>query len=259
MFVDSHLHLDFGEFDADRDAVLQRAAAAGLDAFVTISIRVADFARVLAIAERYPNVWCTVGTLPHHADEERHITTAEIVSMARHPKVVGIGEAGLDTFFGNASWDAQLDVLRAHIAAARETQLPLVIHCVRQDEAMTAILKEESRKGAFPILLHAFSGGPEIARAVIDLGGYFSYGGLLTYGENDAQRRLAAEMPLDRLLVETDSPSLAPEPKRDERNEPANIRHTTALLARLHGISEAELAKRTTDNFYRLFSKIPRN
>jgi TatD DNase family protein len=259
MFVDSHLHLDFGEFDADRDAVLQRAAAAGVDAFVTISIRVADFPRVLATAERYQNVWCTVGTLPHYADEERHVTAAEIVSMARHPKVVGIGEAGLDTFFGNASWDAQVDVLQAHIAAARETQLPLVIHCVRQDEAMAAILTEESHKGAFPILMHAFSGGPEIARAVIALGGYFSYGGLLTYPENDAQRELAARMPLDRLLVETDSPSLAPVPKRDERNEPANIRHTTTLLARLQGIDEGELARHTNDNFYRLFSRIPRS
>lgn len=258
MFVDSHLHLDFSDFDADREAVMERAARAGVEAFVTISIRVRQFDRVLAMAERYPNVWCTVGTLPHHADEERDVTAGELVALARHPKVVGIGEAGLDTFFGNASWDAQIEVLRNHIAAARDTQLPLVIHSVKQDEAMAAILEEEVGKGAFPILMHAFSGGPEIAATVLRLGGYFSYGGLLTYAENEDQRTLAAALPLDRLLVETDAPGLTPEPHREERNEPANIRHTARLLASLQHVTEEELGRRTTDNFFRLFSKIPR-
>lgn len=258
MFADSHLHLDFDDFDPDREAVMARAAEAGVEAMVTISIRVRRFERVLAVAQRHPNVWCTVGTLPHHADEERDVTADELVALAQHPKVVGIGEAGLDTFFGDASWDAQIDVLRTHIAASRQTGLPLVIHCVKQDAAMAAMLEEETAKGAFPILMHAFSGGPEIAATVLKLGGYFSYGGLLTFAENQHQRDLAAAMPLDRLLVETDAPGLAPEPHRDERNEPAFIRHTARLLASLQHVSEEELGRRTTDNFYRLFSRIPR-
>lgn len=257
MFIDSHLHLDFDEFANDRDAVLARAAAAGVDAFVTIGVRVRQSARVIAVAERYANVWCTVGTLPHFADEERDVTATELVALAQHPKVVGIGEAGLDTFFGNASWDAQLDVLRAHIAAARETQLPLVIHCVKQDEAMAEMLTAETRKGAFPILMHAFSGGPGIAETALRLGGYISYGGLLTFAENGWQRDLAKTIPVDRLLVETDSPSLAPAPHGlEERNEPAFIRSTTKLLAELRGMTEAKLGEQTTANFYRLFNKI---
>ena len=258
MFIDSHLHLDFDEFAGDRDAVLARAAAAGVDAFVTIGIKVRDFDRVRAVAERYPNVYATVGTLPHFADEERDVTRAELVSLAQHPKVVGIGEAGLDTFFGNASWEAQLDVLRAHIGAARETQLPLVIHCVQQDEAMAQLLTEESRKGSFPILMHAFSGGAALAETALSFGGYISFGGLLTYEENAHSREIAPTVPADRLLLETDSPSLAPAPHRDERNEPAYLLETAKLLARLRGTDIAALGRQTSENFYRLFRKVPR-
>lgn len=257
MLIDSHCHLDFDEFEGDRDAALARAAAAGVEAFVTIGIRVRDFARVLAMAERYPNVYCTVGTLPHFADEERDVTEDELIALASHPKVVGIGEAGLDTFFGNASWEAQLDVLRTHIAAARATQLPLVIHSVRQDEAMAAILTEESRNGAFPILMHAFSGGPALARTALALGGYIAFGGLLGFEENAYLREIAPTIPADRLLVETDAPSLAPVPHRDERNEPAYIVHTARLLAGLRGIGVEELGRITTENFHRLFRKVP--
>ncbi|SFZ85434.1 TatD DNase family protein [Devosia enhydra] len=255
MFVDSHLHLDFDDFAENREAVLARAEAAGVSAFLTISIRVRDFPRIRAIAERYPNVWCTVGTLPHFADEERDVTADEIIALAAHPKVIGIGEAGLDTFYGNASWEAQIDVLRAHCDAARRTGLPLVIHSVRQDEAMAELLTQEHARGAFPILMHAFSGGHDLAQAVLGLGGYISYGGLLTYNENTAQREIARSVPLDRILLETDAPSLAPEPHRDAPNEPAFLRHTSALLARIKGVPEAELALRSTENFYRLFSK----
>lgn len=258
MLVDSHLHLDFDDFASDREGVLVRAAAAGVEAFVTIGVRVRAFDRVRAMAERYPNVWCTVGTLPHYADEERDVTAAELVALAQHPKVAGIGEAGLDCFFGNASWEGQLAVFSAHIAAARETQLPLVIHCVRQDEAMAKMLEAETRRGAFPFLMHAYSGGPALAETALRLGGYISYGGLLTFTENEAQRELAKTVPLDRLLVETDSPSLAPQPHRDQRNEPAFIRDTTQLLASLRGISEHELATATCRNFYGLFTKVRR-
>jgi len=258
MFIDSHLHLDFDEFVADRDAVLARAAAVGVDTFVTIGIRVRDFDRVRAVAERYPNVYATVGTLPHFADEERDVTTAELVALAQHRKVVGIGEAGLDTFFGNASWAAQLDVLRAHIGAARETQLPLVIHCVQQDEAMAETLTKESRKGSFPILMHAFSGNAALAETALSLGGYISFGGLLTYEENAHSREIASTIPSDRLLLETDSPSLAPVPHRDERNEPAYLLETAKLLAKLHNTDLDTLGRQTTENFYRLFSKVPR-
>jgi TatD DNase family protein len=181
MLIDSHCHLDFDEFAEDREAVMARAAAAGVDAFVTISIRVKEFGRVLAVAERYPNVFCSVGTLPHFADDERDVTTADLVRHARHRKVVAIGEAGLDTFFGNASWDAQMGVFVNHIAAARETQLPLVIHSVRQDEAMATVLTEENRKGAFPVLMHCFSGGRALVETNLSLGHYISFSGLLTF------------------------------------------------------------------------------
>jgi TatD DNase family protein len=257
MLIDSHCHLDFDEFADDRDAVMARAAAAGVDAFVTISIRVKQFGRVLAMAERYPNVYCSVGTLPHFADEERDVTTADLVGHARHPKVVAIGEAGLDTFFGNASWDAQIEVLANHIAAARETQLPLVVHCVRQDEAMAAILDEETRKGAFPVLMHCFSGGRALAETNLSLGHYISFSGLLTFEENAGLREIARDIPSDRILVETDAPSLAPAPHRDERNEPAHIRHTLEALAEARSATVETIARQTTENFYRLFTKVP--
>ena len=258
MLIDSHLHLDFDEFADDRAEVIARAAAAGVDAYVCIGIRVRDFARVLAVAEAHDNVWCTVGTLPHFADEERDVTAAEIVAHTKHPKVIGIGEAGLDTFFGNASWDAQLAVFRAHIDAARQTQLPLVIHSVRQDEAMSEMLRAGMREGPFPFVIHAFSGGPLLAETALELGGYLGFGGMLTYPDNAGMRAIAASAPADRLLLETDSPSMAPAPNPDRRNEPALILEAAQLLANLRGVTVDGLAQITTANFYRLFSKAKR-
>ena len=255
MFVDSHLHLDFDEFADDRDAVLARAKAAGVSAFLTIGIRVRDSARVIAMADRYDNVWASVGTLPHHADDEADVEPAEIIALAAHPKVIGIGECGLDRLYGSADWQTQQQVLRRHCAATRATGLPLIIHSVREDETMAQILTEEHAKGAFPILMHAFSGGADLAEAVLKLGAYISYGGLLTWPENGAQRELARTIPLERILVETDSPSLAPAPLGEVRNEPANIRHVTRLLAEIKGISETELATASSENFFRLFTK----
>ena len=258
MLIDSHLHLDFDEFAGDRDAVMARAAAAGVDAFVCIGIKVRDFDRVVKVAEAHDNVWCTVGTLPHFADEEHDVTAAELVAHTRHPKVIGIGEAGLDQIYGNASWEAQVKVFQAHIDAARETQLPLVIHSVKQDEAMSDMLHAGMRKGSFPFVVHAFSGGPLLAETTVELGGYFGFGGMLTYPDNHAMRAIAASVPSDRLLLETDAPSMAPWPTPDDRNEPARIVTAAQLLADLRGVPLDTLAQETTENFYRLFGKVGR-
>lgn len=257
MIVDSHCHLDFDAFNEDREKVMARAAEAGIEAFLTISIRVREIARIIATAERYGNVYCSVGTLPHFADDERDVTTAELVDIARHPKVIAIGEAGLDTFYGNASWDAQIEVLTKHTAAARETQLPLIIHSVKQDEAMAEILTSEARRGTFPVVMHCFSGGPKLAETCLSLGHYISFSGLLSFPENEALREVARTIPDDRLLVETDAPSLAPVPHLDERNEPAYIRHTIDLLADLRNTTPEQIAALTRENFYRQFTKVP--
>ena len=255
MLIDSHCHLDFDELSPDLDDVMQRAAAAGIEAFVTISVRVQEFDRVRAVIERYAHVYGSIGTHPHHADEECDVTTAQLVRLALHPKVVAIGETGLDTWLGNASWQAQLDCFHAHIGAARQTGLPLVIHCVRQDEAMGAILRTESAKGAFPVVMHCFSGGAALAQTNLSLGHYISFSGLLTYPEHDALREIARDIPADRLLVETDAPSLAPAPIQDQRNEPAHIRHVVRLLAELRGVGMEDIERQTTENFYRAFRR----
>ncbi len=255
MLIDSHLHLDFDEFAEDRDAVMARAAAVGVEAYVTIGIRVRDSARVIAVAEAYDNVFCTVGTLPHLADEEHDVTADEIIALTHHPKVVGIGEAGLDRVYGNASWPAQTAVFAAHIEAAQRTQLPLVIHSVREDEAMAGMLRAAHAKAPFPFVVHAFSGGPLLAETTLALGGYFGFGGLLTYPGNDLQREIAAALPADRLLLETDSPSLAPAPLQETRNEPANIVLTAQLLAKLRGTDVGSLATQCSANTRRLFPK----
>lgn len=258
MFIDSHLHLDFDEFVPDREAVMARAAAEGIAAYLTIGIRVRDFARVRAVAEAHANVFCTVGTLPHLADEEGDVTAQEIVGLTNHPKVVGIGEAGLDRLYGSADWQTQIRVFAAHIEAAQQTGLPLVIHSVREDETMAGMLREAMAKTPFRFVIHAFSGGPVLEQAGLDLGGYFGFGGLLTYPDNEHIRAAAKRLPQDRLLLETDSPSMTPAPLSDPRNEPANLPRIAALLAELRGESVAELARVTTDNFYRLFSRIPK-
>ncbi|MDV3253159.1 TatD family hydrolase [Devosia sp. BK] len=258
MFVDSHLHLDFDDFAEDREAVMARAKAAGIDAYVNIGIRVRSAARVIAIAERYPNVFCTVGTLPHMADEEADVTAEEIITLTRHPKVIGIGEAGLDRLYGNADWNTQKRVFSAHIEAAQQTGLPLVIHSVREDDTMSEMLRAAMSKKPFAFVVHAFSGGPLLLETTLDLGGYFGFGGLLTYRDNEHIRHAAQRVPMERILLETDSPSMVPAPLEGDRNEPANLLTTATLLAALRGIEIDVLAKASTDNFYRLFSKAGR-
>ncbi len=258
MLVDSHCHLDFPDFDEDRDAVLDRARAAGVETIVTISTRVARFPQLRALVERYPQLYCSVGTHPHNAAEEPDVTTEDLVRLAADPTVVAIGEAGLDYHYDNAPRDAQWTSFLRHIAAARETQLPLVIHAREADLDIGDILEAESGKGAFPAILHCFSSGPELARRGVGLGLYVSFSGILTFKRSEELREIAAEIPLERLLVETDAPYLAPVPHRGRRNEPAYVAETAKVLAEVKGMSAEALARATTDNFYKIFSKIER-
>jgi len=255
MLIDSHCHLDFEALAADRPGVLARARAAGVTGIVTISTWVEKFAEISRIAEESEGVWCSVGTHPHNADQELHIQVADLVRLSAHPKCVAIGEAGLDYFYDNAPREAQAEGFRRHIAAARETQLPLVIHSRSADEDMAAILEEETAKGAFPFVLHCFSSGAALARAGLALGGYLSFSGILTFRNAEEIRDVAAFAPADRILVETDAPYLAPIPHRGQSNEPSFVRFTAEKLAEVRGVNLTEIAEQTTRNFARLFSK----
>ncbi|GAA0770204.1 TatD family deoxyribonuclease [Roseibium denhamense] len=259
MLVDSHCHLDFPDFDGERPDLIARAKDAGVDLMVTICTHIRKFPQVLAIAEEFPNVFCSVGTHPHNAGAERGIPAEEIIALSQHPKVVAIGEAGLDYFYDKAPRDAQAEGLRIHIEAARQTGLPLVIHARDADADMAAILEDEMGKGAFPALLHCFSSGRDLAMKGVELGLYVSFSGILTFKRSDDLRAIAKEIPADRLLVETDAPYLAPQPRRGKRNEPAYTAMTAAVLAETRGVSEAEMARQTTENFFRLFQKVPRS
>ena len=258
MLVDSHCHLDFPDFAAELDAVVARARAAGIGRLVTISTRVRKHAQVLAIAEKFPDVFCSVGTHPHNAHEELDIDAMALVALAKHPKIVAIGEAGLDYHYDNSPRDAQMKGFRQHIAAARETGLPLVIHAREADADVTRILKEESGKGAFPAVLHCFTGGRDLAFAAVDLGHYVSFTGILTFKSSQGLRDIAAALPVERILVETDAPYLAPLPHRGRRNEPAYVVETARVLAETRGVTPDEIARQTTENFFRLFNKVPR-
>ncbi|WP_367714733.1 TatD family hydrolase [Nitratireductor sp. GISD-1A_MAKvit] len=259
MLVDSHCHLDFPDFEEDRAGFIERARAAGVGLMVTISTRVRQFDRIRAIAEAHENVFCSVGTHPHNADEELDVTAEELIRLSQHPKVVAIGEAGLDYFYDKAPREAQEKGFRTHVAAARATGLPLVIHARSADEDMMAILEEETGKGAFPFILHCFSSGAALAETGVRLGGYVSFSGILTFRNSQELRDIAARVPHDRLLVETDAPYLAPVPKRGKRNEPAFVAHTAKVLAQTIGLSDEATADLTTENFFRLFSKVPRD
>lgn len=257
MLVDSHCHLDFPDFADERDAVVARAREAGVVRMVTISTRVRHFSAIQAIAECYDDVYCSVGTHPHNAGEETDVDTAQLVELSRHPKVVAIGEAGLDYFYDKAPRDLQMRGFRRHIAVARQTGLPLVIHARDADNDMITILEEEAAKGSFPFVLHCFSSTRQLAETGIRLGGYVSFSGILTFRKSDELRDIARDMPLDRLLVETDAPFLAPMPYRGKRNEPAYVAHTSAVLAETLGLAPDVMAQKSTENAFRLFSKMP--
>jgi TatD DNase family protein len=258
MLVDSHCHLDFPDFADELDAVVARAEAAGVGRMVTISTRVREHAKLLAIAERFPNVYCSVGTHPHHADEEDGITPDELAAQTQHPKVVALGEAGLDYFYEHGSPEAQARGFRAHVAAARATGLPLVIHTREADEDCGRILDDEMAKGPFRGVLHCYTGGRELAMKAVALGLYIGFTGILTFKKSDTLRALAAELPGDRILVETDAPYLAPGKLRGKRNEPSYVVETARVLADVRGVSFEEMSRQTTENFFRLFSKVPR-
>ncbi len=259
MLVDSHCHLDFPDFASELDDVVGRACAAGIGRLVTISTRVRKHAQVLAVAEKFDEVFCSVGTHPHNADRELDIDAKALVALTKHPKVVAIGEAGLDYHYNKSPRAAQAQGLRQHIAAARETGLPLVIHSRECDADMAQILEEESGKGAFPAVLHCFTGVRDLALRAIALGHYVSFTGILTFKNSENLRRTAAELPADRILVETDAPYLAPQPYRGKRNEPAYVVETAKVLAVTRGVSPDEIARQTTENFFRLFNKVPRS
>jgi len=257
MLVDSHCHLDFPDFAGDLDALVARAADAGIGRIVTISTRVRRLGELLTIADRFPNVYCSVGTHPHHADEEDGIAAEELIELTAHPKVVALGEAGLDNFYENGSPQAQERGFRAHIAAARATGLPLVIHTRDADEGCARILEDEMAKGSFRAVLHCYTGGRELAMKAIAMGLSISFTGILTFKKSQALRDLAAELPADRIMVETDSPYLAPGKFRGKRNEPSYVVEVARVLAETRGVSLEEISRQTTQNFFRLFSKVP--
>ena len=258
MLIDTHCHLDFADFAEERDAIVERAHASGVGQMVTISTRVAKLDSLLAITDAYPSVFCSVGTHPNNADEELDIQVEDLVRLSRHPKVVAIGEAGLDYFYDTVKPEDQRTGFLRHIAAARETGLPLVIHSRSADGDMAAILTDEAGKGAFPFILHCFSAGPELAKTGVELGGYVSFSGILTFPKSQDIRDIAAALPRDRLLVETDAPYLAPKRWRGKRNEPSYVINTAEVLAEVHGVSYEEMARITTENAFRCFSKMPR-
>lgn len=258
MLVDSHCHLDFPDFADDLDAVVARAEVAGIGRIVTISTRVRRLEALLKIAERFPNVYCSVGTHPHQADEEDGISADELIALTRHPKVVALGEAGLDYFYQHGSREAQERGFRAHIAAARATGLPLVIHTREADVNCGRILDEEMAKGSFRAVLHCYTGGRELAMKAIAHGLSISFTGILTFKNSQAIRDIAAELPAERIMVETDAPYLAPGKHRGKRNEPSFVVETARVLAETRGVTLEEISRQTTENFFRLFSKVPR-
>jgi TatD DNase family protein len=255
MLVDSHCHLDFADFATERDAVVERARAAGVGTMVTICTRLDEFPGVRVIAEAYDDIWCSVGAHPHEAADHAGIDADELAALAAHPRVVGIGESGLDFHYDHSPQDVQERVFRTHIAASRASGLPLIVHAREADAEIAGMLREE---GASSGVLHCFSSGRALAEAALDLGFYISISGIVTFRNAEDLRAIVRDVPLDRLLVETDAPYLAPVPYRGRRNEPAYVAATAAAVAALKGVDPAELAAATTDNFFRLFAKARR-
>jgi TatD DNase family protein len=257
MLIDTHCHLDFPDFAPEQAEIVARAQARGVGRMITISTHVTKFAAIAAIAERYEDVFCTVGTHPNHALDEPEASPEQLVALARHPKCVAFGEAGLDYHYNHAPKDTAARVFRNHIAAARKAGLPLVIHTRDADEDCARILRQEMGQGAFTALLHCFTASQALADTALELGLYISFSGVVTFKNSQALRDVAASLPLERMLVETDAPFLAPTPHRGKRNEPAFVAETAAVLARLKGLSDADFAAATTANALRLFSKMP--
>lgn len=257
MIIDSHVNLHAPQFDEDRQAVIERARAAGVALMVNISDRVSNFAACRALADE-PDIWCTVGTHPHESKEAPGLAAQTLIDLAADPRVVGIGECGLDFHYDLSPRDIQARVFRAHIAAARQTGLPLVVHTREADEVMGEILEAEYAAGPFRLLMHCYTSGAELALRCASLGAWFSVSGIATFKAAEDVRAVIREMPADRIIVETDCPYLAPVPYRGRRNEPAYVPHVLAKLAEVRGWSLAEAEARTTDAFFNLFDRIPR-
>lgn len=259
MLIDSHCHLDFPDFAEEREAVIDRARAAGIAGMLSICTRMRDFPAISALAESHPGIWCTVGVHPHEAEDAAALDPAALAAAAKHRRVVGLGEAGLDFYYEYSPRDIQESVFRTHIAAAREIGLPVVIHTRDADAETVRILDEEQARGPFGGVIHCFSASAEVAETALHHGMYISFSGIVTFKNAEAVRDVARTVPLDRLLVETDAPYLAPVPVRGKRCEPAFTAHTARFVAELRGLSPEQLAAQTTDNFFRLFSRADRN
>jgi TatD DNase family protein len=257
MLIDSHVNLHAPQFDEDREAVIVRALAAGIRLMVNISDKVSNYDAVRAVA-RHPDIWCTVGTHPHEAKEDPELSAGTLIGLAADPRVVGIGETGLDFHYDLSPRDIQAQVFRAHVAAARETGLPLVIHTREADAVMGDILEDEFARGPFRLLMHCYTSGAELAARAAALGAWFSVSGIATFKAADEVRAVIAQMPADRIIVETDCPYLAPMPYRGRRNEPAFLPHVLAKLAVIRGWTLDEAEARTEDAFFALFDRIPR-
>jgi TatD DNase family protein len=252
MLVDSHCHLDFPDFAPEREAVIARAREAGIGTMLTISTRLDEFPAVRAIAEAHDDIWCSVGAHPHEAADHAAATAGELAALAAHPRVIGIGETGLDFHYDHSPHELQEEVFRAHIAASHRSGLPLIVHAREADAEIARILAETRPPAG---MLHCFSSGRALAEAALELGFYISISGIVTFRNADDLRAIVRDVPLDRLLVETDAPYLAPVPYRGKRNEPAYVAATAAAVAALKGIDPDALAVATTDNFFRLFAK----
>ncbi len=256
MLVDSHCHLDFPDFAAERDAVVARARAAGIGTMLTISTKLSEFDRVREVADSYGDVYCTVGVHPHEAGREEGATDVKrLTELTGHAKVIGIGETGLDYYYQHSSRSDQRAAFEAHLTAARETSLPVVVHSRNADGEILELLRASAGEGDLRGLIHCFTGTRELAEGALELGFYVSFSGIVTFKNAEELREIAKSVPIDRLLVETDAPYLAPVPKRGQRNEPAFVVHTAAYLAELRGTTPEEIAAATTANFFRLFSK----
>lgn len=258
MLIDSHVNLHAHQFAEDADEVIARARAAGVGLMLTICDKVSSFEAVHAIAMAHDDIWCTVGTHPHEAKENPDLTARTLIDLASRPRVVGIGECGLDFHYDLSPREVQAKVFRAHAAAARETGLPLVVHTREADAVMGEILEDEYARGPFKLLMHCYTSGPELLARAAALGAWFSVSGIATFKAAEDVRALVAQMPAERIIVETDCPYLAPVPHRGRRNEPAYIGLILAKLAEIRGWSAEEAEARTTDAFFDLFDRIPR-
>ncbi len=255
-FIDSHCHLNYKGLAEQQKEVLERARAAGVGTMLTISTRESEWDDVIGIAEREDDIWATVGIHPHEADSHAHVDTAKLVARAQHPRVVGIGESGLDYYYDHSDRDQQQKSFRAHIAAARETGLPIIVHTRDAEDDTAAILRDEMGKGAYPGVIHCFTASDAFADIALDLGFYISISGIVTFKNAKALQATAARVPIDRLLIETDSPFLAPVPHRGKTGEPAFVADTARFLADIRAIDVMTLATATSANFHRLFTKV---